>query len=110
MALRTFNNFDSKLARHVTLYITFYQVTHATCADWIYGGQPAGTRWCSTLVDSQGEHVNGAGNYGFCPSTCPTVAVSPQTLFFSSTRSKVSPQVSSGAISFGGSTARNQPK
>ena len=37
-------------------------MTHATCADWIYGGQPDGTRWCSTLVDSQGEHVNGEYN------------------------------------------------
>merc|ERR1712029_797653 len=31
---------------------TWNGVTHNTCADWIYGGQPAGTRWCSTQTDS----------------------------------------------------------
>ena len=29
--------------------------------------------WCSTNVDSEGNHVRGGGNYGFCdPLYCPT--------------------------------------
>ena len=65
-------------------------ITHHTCADWIYGGQPSGmqktffssffmmnlcykslgTRWCSTKTDRNGNHVNGQGFYGFCPNMC----------------------------------------
>merc|ERR1719461_393917 len=73
---------------------TFNGVTHNTCADWIYGGQPAGTRWCSTMVDSAGVHVNGQGHYGFCPSTCP--GVQPQSINLL-TRSS-----NTGAVRFGG--------
>merc|ERR1711936_563242 len=48
---------------------TYNGVTHNNCADWLYGGQPAGTTWCSTKVDSSGVHVNNEGNYGFCPAS-----------------------------------------
>ena len=41
--------------------------THHSCAQWIYGGEPAGTSWCSTRVDREGHHVNGF--YRFCPSS-----------------------------------------
>merc|ERR1712227_1129150 len=49
---------------------TFNGVTYTSCADWIYPSdpQPAGTTWCSTMVDADGVHVNNQGNYGFCPS------------------------------------------
>merc|ERR1712183_308276 len=57
---------------------TYNGVTHSSCADWIYGGEPAGTTWCSTQVDSAGLHVNGQGFYGFCPSSCP--GVQPQSI------------------------------
>jgi len=55
-------------------------VTHNSCADWIYGGQPAGTTWCSTKVDSSGVHVNNEGNYGYCPATteCSTSILAPR--------------------------------
>jgi len=72
---------------------TWAGVTHSSCAEWIYGGQAAGTTWCSTKVDSASNHVNGEGNYGFCPSTCPAPDVAPQSLRFRS---------AAGAISFGG--------
>merc|ERR1712013_621744 len=49
---------------------TFPGVTHQSCADWIYGGVNAGSKWCSTKVDADGVHVNGEGNYGFCGSQC----------------------------------------
>ena len=52
-------------------------VTHHTCAEQIGGGQPAGTRWCSTKTDSAGNHV-GQVNYGFCPDTCSSTGTSPQ--------------------------------
>ena len=29
---------------------TYSGVTYNACADWIYGGQAAGTTWCSTKV------------------------------------------------------------
>ena len=32
--------------------------------------------WCSTKVDSQGVHVNGEGNYGFCGADCNVDTVS----------------------------------
>merc|ERR1712232_894120 len=72
---------------------TFNGVTHSSCADWIYGGQPAGTTWCSTQVDSAGVHVNGQGFYGFCPTSCP--GVQPQSINLL-TKSKNS------AVRFGG--------
>merc|ERR1711936_679355 len=57
---------------------TFSGTTYTGCAEWIYGGQPEGTRWCSTQVDpATGEHVNNQGNYGFCPTPC--VSASPQS-------------------------------
>ena len=27
--------------------------------------------WCSTLVDNQGNHINGQGKWGSCGSNCP---------------------------------------
>ena len=57
---------------------TFSGTTYTGCAEWIYGGQPEGTKWCSTQVDpATGEHINNQGNYGFCPTTC--VSASPQS-------------------------------
>merc|ERR1712018_4850 len=73
---------------------TFNGVTHSSCADWIYGGQPAGTTWCSTQVDSAGVHVNGQGFYGFCPTSCP--GVQPQSINLLTKRKN-------SAVRFGGS-------
>ena len=53
----------------------FAGVSHDVCDDWTWGGQPPGTTWCSTKVDANGVHVT--GNYGFCPSTCITLAIAP---------------------------------
>merc|ERR1712012_136652 len=73
---------------------TFSGVTYNSCADWIYGGQAAGTTWCSTKVDSSGVHVNNEGNYGFCPSdSACTTSVAPKSSGFS---------FGSGAVNFGG--------
>merc|ERR1711862_802111 len=82
---------------------TWNGVTHNTCADWIYGGQPAGTRWCSTQTDSAGNHVNGQGFYGFCPNTCAFTVVSPQIIQTLSFRNKAA---SKDAISFGKSNVK----
>merc|ERR1712012_58192 len=82
---------------------TWNGVTHNTCADWIYGGQPAGTRWCSTQTDSAGNHVNGQGFYGFCPNTCAFTVVSPQSIQTLSFRNKAA---SKDAISFGKSNIK----
>jgi len=41
--------------------------TYNSCADWTAGGQPAGTTWCSTKVDTNREHLKGF--YMFCPSS-----------------------------------------
>ena len=27
--------------------------------------------WCSTKIDSRGEHIEGINAYGFCSSACP---------------------------------------
>jgi len=49
---------------------TFYGVTYTGCAEWMYGGQYMGKRWCSTRTDSNGEHVDGQGEYGICADSC----------------------------------------
>ena len=54
---------------------TFRGVTYSSCADWTFGGQPAGTRWCSTRVDRRGGHVR--GQYKFCRSPPPTSCPPP---------------------------------
>merc|ERR1712013_835437 len=51
-------------------------VTYTSCTEWIYGGENQGSKWCSTKVDSQGVHVNGEGNYGFCGADCNIDTVS----------------------------------
>merc|ERR1719273_2907926 len=33
---------------------TFSGSTYQSCADWTYGGENTGSKWCSTKVDSQG--------------------------------------------------------
>ena len=38
-------------------------------------GDPDGLRWCSTLVDEAGDHVSGAGEWGYCDPSCPTATV-----------------------------------
>ena len=52
---------------------TFRGETYDACADWTFGGQPAGTRWCSTKVDWRGVHVKGSA--ALCstpgPTSCP---------------------------------------
>jgi len=41
-----------------------------SCTQWTYGGQHQGKLWCSTRTDSQGRHINGQGNFGFCSRSC----------------------------------------
>jgi len=41
-------------------------VTYTTCTTDTLG-QP----WCSTATNSDGQHQQGQGKYGLCPSTCP---------------------------------------
>merc|ERR1712209_275049 len=36
---------------------TFSGVTYNSCADWIYGGQPSGTTWCSTKVKIPSRNI-----------------------------------------------------
>ena len=33
--------------------------------------------WCSTLTDSNGDHVGGQGNWGFCSSNCGNPTTNP---------------------------------
>jgi len=44
--------------------------TYSSCTQWIWSGPNQGSLWCSTKTDSSGNHINGQGNYGFCPSSC----------------------------------------
>ena len=43
---------------------------YKNCAAWIWSGENEGKLWCSTRTDINGNHVNGGGYYGFCPSSC----------------------------------------
>ena len=59
---------------------TFNSVTYVSCAEWVYGGINQGEKWCSTKVDTSGVHVNGEGNYGFCPNSAQcTTSVAPRS-------------------------------
>ena len=47
-----------------------------TWKDEKYNGCPidpvdSSQRWCSTKVDSNGNHITGQGNWGHCDSKCP---------------------------------------
>merc|ERR1712014_31331 len=76
----------------------FSGVTYNSCADWIYGGQPSGTTWCSTKVDSSGVHVNNEGNYGFCPTDAAcTTSVAPK----SGLRLRANTGAGAGGVNFG---------
>nr|ALS04428.1 matrix metallopeptidase 2 [Acartia pacifica]ALS04429.1 matrix metallopeptidase 2 [Acartia pacifica] len=39
---------------------------HQECAPWVWGGDNQGRHWCSTNTDSNNNHVNEPGNWGFC--------------------------------------------
>merc|ERR1712177_143037 len=78
---------------------TFSGVTHQSCADWIYGGVNAGSKWCSTKVDADGVHVNGEGNYGFCGSQCDLSVDLVQQIFGTNIRRGLGN--SGGAVQFG---------
>ena len=43
---------------------------YKNCTAWIWSGENKGKLWCSTRTDINGNHVNGGGYYGFCPSSC----------------------------------------
>ena len=47
----------------------FDGITYNSCT---YAGNGAGetAAWCSTKVDSSGNHVGGQGKWGECPSSC----------------------------------------
>merc|ERR550534_3339027 len=79
---------------------TFGGVTHQSCADWIYGGVNAGSKWCSTKVDVDGVHVNGEGNYGFCGAACDLSVDLVQQIFGTNIRKGLGS--SGGAVQFGG--------
>merc|ERR1719266_3059444 len=81
---------------------TFGGVTHQSCADWIYGGVNAGSKWCSTKVDADGVHVNGEGNYGFCGASCDLSVDLVQQIFGTNIRRGLGS--SGGAVQFGGRT------
>merc|ERR1711970_1069364 len=75
---------------------TFSGSTYQSCADWTYGGENTGSKWCSTKVDSQGVHVNGEGNYGFCGASCDLSVDLVQQIFGTNIRSS-----SRDAVQFG---------
>ena len=56
--------------------VTYYECTLA-------GNQQGETQeWCSTLTDSNGLHVGGEGNWGWCPSDCTGISPPPPTTTF----------------------------
>merc|ERR1712154_246253 len=52
---------------------TFAGTEHTSCAEWEFGGAAQGEFWCSTKVDSEGNHVDGEGEYGFCSPECSPI-------------------------------------
>ena len=63
----SFSDCQTKDGRDCKLPFTYQNITHQTClVDPI---DPKET-WCSTKIDSNGVHINGIGNYGFCSDDC----------------------------------------
>merc|ERR1712183_530586 len=52
---------------------TFAGTEHTSCAEWEFGGVAQGEFWCSTKVDSEGNHMDGEGEYGFCSPKCSPI-------------------------------------
>ena len=48
---------------------SFDGVTYNGCPSW---PADASETWCSTKVDTAGNHVTGGGNFGFCSADCPS--------------------------------------
>merc|ERR1712106_393056 len=83
---------------------TFSGTIYQSCTEWTYGGENAGSKWCSTKVDAEGVHVNGEGNYGFCGADCNLSVDLIQQIFGTNTRGGL--VVSKDAVVFGNSQQR----
>ena len=44
--------------------------TYSTCTN-VVKHQTNNLPWCSTKVNTRGEHIGGQGNWGNCDKTCP---------------------------------------
>ena len=44
-------------------------VVHNACT-WVHSEWTDHQAWCSTAVDSKGDHIGGQGNWGHCGTTC----------------------------------------
>merc|ERR1719205_483843 len=87
---------------------TFSGTTYFSCTEWIYGGENQGSKWCSTKVDSQGVHVNGEGNYGFCGTDCNIDTVSLADILESliGANARTSSQRNKDSVVFGNTAGR----
>merc|ERR1712066_662995 len=87
---------------------TFSGTTYVSCTEWIYGGENQGSKWCSTKVDSQGVHVNGEGNYGFCGTDCNIDTVSLADILESliGANARTSSQRNKDSVVFGNTAGR----
>ena len=62
--------------KECTFPFQFGDVTYNECT--YDANEPGDTEpWCSTLTDSDGVHVGGQGNWGWCSSDCPAEATPP---------------------------------
>ena len=79
-----------------------------SCTEWIYGGENQGSKWCSTKVDSQGVHVNGEGNYGFCGADCNVDTVSLADILESliGANARTASQKNKDSVVFGNSSSK----
>ena len=55
----------------------FKGTTYISCTEWEKKGKNKGKKWCSTKVDSDGIHISGGGNHGFCGSPCDKDSYKP---------------------------------
>merc|ERR1712066_755701 len=71
-------------------------------------GENQGSKWCSTKVDSQGVHVNGEGNYGFCGTDCNIDTVSLADILESliGANARTSSQRNKDSVVFGNTAGR----
>ena len=53
----------------------YYDNIYDTC---IVEGNSQNRPWCSTKVDSEGNHIGGEDNWGYCPPTCKVTKIDCQ--------------------------------
>ena len=60
---------SNQIGKECIFPFTYFGVTYNGCVE--DSSHPAGLHWCSTKVDSDGNHVLRQNEFGYCAANCP---------------------------------------